>query len=86
MREAVSLRPPLTTGPPPEEVARGLNILPCSLSFTPHSRVSLVSLIMEVRMGGKGEGRRKRREGEGRTWKVGGKDKGWVEKEGRERR
>ncbi|XP_050731549.1 transmembrane protein 94-like isoform X3 [Eriocheir sinensis] len=49
MREAVSARPPTSHGPPPEEVARALNVLPCSLSLTPHSRVSLVSLIMEAR-------------------------------------
>ncbi|KAK8379307.1 hypothetical protein O3P69_019293 [Scylla paramamosain] len=49
MREAVSARPSAGCGPGPEEVAKTLNVLPCSLALTPHSRVSLVSLIMEAR-------------------------------------
>ncbi|XP_071522630.1 transmembrane protein 94 isoform X2 [Panulirus ornatus] len=49
MREAVFIRPPLSKGPPPTEVARSLNVLPCSLSFHRDDRVSLVHLIMESR-------------------------------------
>lgn len=48
MREAVFLRPPPSKGPPPTEVARSLNVLPCSISFHRDDRVSLVHLIMEV--------------------------------------
>ncbi|XP_045610382.1 transmembrane protein 94 isoform X1 [Procambarus clarkii] len=49
MREAVFVRPPPSKGPPPTEVARSLNVLPCSLAFQRDDRVSLVHLIMESR-------------------------------------
>ncbi|KAK3889732.1 hypothetical protein Pcinc_006297 [Petrolisthes cinctipes] len=42
------VRPSPTKGPPPTEVARALNVLPCSLAFQSHTHVSLVRLIMEV--------------------------------------
>ncbi|KAK3883546.1 hypothetical protein Pcinc_012149 [Petrolisthes cinctipes] len=49
MKSSVMVRPSPTKGPPPTEVARALNVLPCSLAFQSHTRVSLVRLIMESR-------------------------------------
>ncbi|XP_066939113.1 transmembrane protein 94 isoform X15 [Macrobrachium rosenbergii] len=49
MREPVYSRQSPSKGPLPTEVARSLNTLPCSLSFHPDDKVSLVHLIMESR-------------------------------------
>ncbi|KAK7076247.1 hypothetical protein SK128_018931 [Halocaridina rubra] len=49
MREPVYVRSSPNKCPLPTEVARSLNTLPCSLSFHPDDKVSLVHLIMESR-------------------------------------
>lgn len=48
MREPVFVRPPPDKGPPPMELARKLNSIPCSLCFKREDRISLTQLILKV--------------------------------------
>ncbi|KAL7641431.1 UNVERIFIED_CONTAM: hypothetical protein RMT77_008571 [Armadillidium vulgare] len=49
MREPVFVRPPPDKGPPPMELARKLNSIPCSLCFKREDRISLTQLILKSR-------------------------------------